>query len=278
MARDMVWGGRPVPYEQAEQVFERIGRCCIPATSDWRQNHIHGERITAYLERERERVKPVRVILPLPGQGHCCQEGVGIDGGIVNIRGEGWKEFKVGTIYDVKDRLDRDPITGEMVPEAYGVNVGYAAVLGPAEDFGPALWQLAVKRGVPQARKSSVNGDGAKWIWNLAADYFPDSVQIVDWYHGCEHLHQAATSLYTSDEKRPERWFKEKKESLFLGEIQMITAPLAREGLSEQSRYLHNHQRRMHYQDFREEGYPIGSGIVESGIKQFKDRLAGPGM
>ena len=34
----------------------------------------------------------------------------------------------------------------------------------------------------------------------------------------------------------------------------------------------------MQYQDFREQGYPIGSGTVESGIKQFKARLTGPGM
>jgi len=30
--------------------------------------------------------------------------------------------------------------------------------------------------------------------------------------------------------------------------------------------------------EFREEGYPIGSGTVESGIKQFKARLTGSGM
>jgi hypothetical protein len=34
----------------------------------------------------------------------------------------------------------------------------------------------------------------------------------------------------------------------------------------------------MQYQEFREEGYPIGSGTVESGIKQFKQRLTGAGM
>jgi hypothetical protein len=34
----------------------------------------------------------------------------------------------------------------------------------------------------------------------------------------------------------------------------------------------------MRYQELREEGYPIGSGTVESGIKQFKARLTGPGM
>ena len=41
---------------------------------------------------------------------------------------------------------------------------------------------------------------------------------------------------------------------------------------------LRTHQRWMQYQKFREGGYPIGSGTVESGIKQFKARLTGAGM
>jgi hypothetical protein len=34
----------------------------------------------------------------------------------------------------------------------------------------------------------------------------------------------------------------------------------------------------MQYLEFREQGFPIGSGTIESGIKQFLTRLAGPGM
>ena len=34
----------------------------------------------------------------------------------------------------------------------------------------------------------------------------------------------------------------------------------------------------MQYLEFREEGLPIGSGTVESGVKQFKHRLCGTGM
>lgn len=34
----------------------------------------------------------------------------------------------------------------------------------------------------------------------------------------------------------------------------------------------------MQYQEVREQHYPIGSGAVESGIKQFKHRLTGPDM
>jgi hypothetical protein len=42
--------------------------------------------------------------------------------------------------------------------------------------------------------------------------------------------------------------------------------------------YLETHKRRMHYQELREDGYVIGSGMVESGGKQFKARFCGPGM
>jgi len=34
----------------------------------------------------------------------------------------------------------------------------------------------------------------------------------------------------------------------------------------------------MQYLEFREEGFPIGSGTIESGVKQFKQRLTGTGM
>ena len=278
LAKQMVWLSAMLPYEQASQVFERIGYRSIPASSIWRQNQAHGERMRVYLKREEGRVKPERVVLPPPGKDHQQVKGISMDGGMVNIREEGWKEMKVGAIFDVERRLERDPITQEGVLEGHGVNVGYAAELGTPEDFGPALWRLAVEREVPQAARSSVTADGAQWIWNLTGDYFPDSEQIVDWYHACEHLAGASAALYPDEPQRAQGWFKARRANLFLGEVQVITGLLDQAGLSDQSRYFHNHQRRMRYQEYREDGYPIGSGTVESGIKQFKCRLTGPGM
>ena len=49
-------------------------------------------------------------------------------------------------------------------------------------------------------------------------------------------------------------------------------------GHPELATYFERHQRRMQYHQFREEGLPIGSGTVESGVKQFKQRLCGTGM
>jgi hypothetical protein len=151
-------------------------------------------------------------------------------------------------------------------------------VLGSTNEFAPARWALAVERQLPQAADLSVTADGAEWIWNLAADYFPESVQIVDWYHATEHVAQAAEALSPCDEKIAQRWQHERRQDLSLGQLQRLTEPLEQANLASHAHYFHTHQRRMQYQTFHEQGYPIGSGTVESGIKRFKHRLTGPGM
>lgn len=171
-AKQMVWLSGLLPYEQAAEVFERIGRCHAPAASIWRQTRQYGERLKAHVDHQQELVSVERVVLPPPGLDHRQRKGISLDGGMVNVRDEGWKEMKVGAIFDVEQRLERDPITGELVEQAHGVQVAYTAVLGSVEQFAPALWVEAVSQQVPQAADSSVTADGAQWIWNLAADRF----------------------------------------------------------------------------------------------------------
>src|SRR5262245_48045390 len=200
-----------------------------------------------------------------------------MDSGMVNIRGEGWKELKVGAVYDVVLRLEHDAHTGEYADFPHAQQVAYTAVLGDVEQFSPALWALAVAHEVTTAQQSSVTADGAEWIWNVADDYFPDSAQIVDWFHATQHLGEAAQALFPDQPTQADTWFRQRQDDLFLGNIQAITLPLDKVRLVEHSRYFHHHQRRMQYQEFHENGFPIGSGTVESGVKQFKARLAGPG-
>jgi hypothetical protein len=232
----------------------------------------------AYVEHQQSQVSVERVVLPDARQDHAQPKGISMDGGMVNLRDEGWKEFKVGVIFDVEQRLERDERSGELVERAHGVNMAYTAVLGAVEHFAPALWRVAVAHHVPMAADSSVSADGAEWIWNVVADYFPDSVQIIDWYHATQHLASAAQALFPQDAKQAQTWFIDRCEDLFQGHIARIITPLEQQGLSDEAHYFRVHQRRMPYQEFQEQGYPIGSGTVESAVKQFKVRLTGPGM
>ena len=169
-ARQMVWLSGLVPYEQAAWVFEKIGHCDIPATSIWRQAQRHGERLKRY--QQDQHYSPDVLSARAGGRGtggpapsppqvdHQERQGVSLDGGKMHIRDEGWKEFKVGTVYDVALRPEPDPETGEWVERAHGVNMAYRAVLGSAEEFGRAFWALAVEKHVPQAASPQGSGSG----------------------------------------------------------------------------------------------------------------------
>jgi len=64
--------------------------------------------------------------------------------------------------------------------------------------------------------------------------------------------------------------------------VKQIAKRLAQHTQSEQllteARYFETNHERMQYRDFESAHLPIGSGIVESGAKQAKQRLCAPGM
>ncbi len=280
LACQMVWLSGLLPYEQCEAVFQQIGERWVSASSIWRQTQKHGERLQIYVEQQREQVSVERIQLPDAKYDHDQRKGVSMDGGMVNILGEGWRELKVGTVFDVETRLERNPQTQDLDEMAHGVNVHYTAVLGSKDAFKPALWALAVQQDLPIARNRSVVADGALWIWDLAEDICPDGQQVVDWFHAVEHLSDAAHALYPNpdDATNRKRWLKTYKDHLYMGRIHKIIAALHKRGHADLALYFERHHRRMQYLEFREGGLPIGSGTVESGVKQFKQRLSGTGM
>lgn len=276
----MVWLSGLLPFAQSVEVMERIGEYFISTSTTWRMTQFYGEQVEVMLNHEQEQVSVERIQLPDAKHDHDQRKGLSMDGGMVNIRGEGWREMKVGTVFDVVCRRERNPQTGELDEMAHGVNVHYTAVLGTKDEFTPALWALAVQHQLPTAQHRSVVADGALWIWDVAEDVCPDGQQVVDWYHALEHLHKAASALYPkdSDSLKRERWLKKYKKHLYMGHIETIISVLHKRDVPHLATYFERHKRRMQYLQFREEGLPIGSGTVESGVKQFKQRLAGTGM
>lgn len=276
----MVWLSGLLPYAQCEQVMERIGERYVSDSSIWRQSQGYGAQMQAEVEYQRQQVRVERIQLPDARHDHHQRKALSMDGGMVNIRGEGWRELKVGAVFDVEIRLERNPQTQQLDDMAHGVNVNYTAVLGTKDEFKPALWALAVQHDLPTAHNRSVVADGAVWIWEVAEDVCPDGQQVVDWFHAVEHLSQAAHALYPNpdDTAQCNRWLKTHKHHLYTGHIHTIIAALHQRDRADLALYFERHQRRMQYLEFRENGLPIGSGTVESGVKQYKQRLCGTGM
>jgi hypothetical protein len=102
-----------------------------------------------------------------------------------------------------------------------------------------------------------------------------------------EHLDDAAKLLKGEEETAKTLWYNARETTLFEGHAARVALeleaasrghPSVAEELRTEAGYFRKNQRRMNYQEMREEGWAIGSGMVESAAKQFKARFAGPGM
>ncbi len=289
LAQQAVWLSGLVPFAQATQILQAVGQAEISASSVWRLTQKWGAKLEKLEETEQERAKatPDGKDILAGEVRHHPPMGLSMDGVMIYIRGEEWKELKVGCVFEVIPRPVLDPQTGEWVEQGHAVHNSYTGYLGGPETFGKKLWTEAQRRHFRQASESEVVADGAVWIWNLVGDYFYDSQQLVDWYHATEHLAKAAQVLHGEGTPAAQRWRKDRETVLFQGQAEEIVAELThwaeqkaamREELLPEAGYFDKNSHRMNYMEMREEGWVIGSGMVESGGKQFKARFAGPGM
>jgi hypothetical protein len=124
--------------------------------------------------------------------------------------------------------------------------------------------------------------DGAVWIWNLIQHYYPQAVQIVDWYHAEERL-QLVTQAAFSGEPDRRLWLEQVTTDLWEGRVESVIRACEQlasrcQVASQAVTYFTNNAARMKYDQFRAAGYLIGSGTVESGCKQIvTQRLKQPG-
>ncbi len=152
----------------------------------------------------------------------------------------------------------------------------YTGAIETAEQFGLRLYTEAWHRGWSRAQKRVVLGDGAVWIWNLADQYFPGAIQVVDLYHARQHLWELSPKLFPNDERARKRWIARclgwldhgKIERLVksLGELQPANEELA-QLIHNQADYFHRNADRMRYPRFRDQGLFVGSGVIEAGCK-----------
>jgi hypothetical protein len=111
-------------------------------------------------------------------------------------------------------------------------------------------------------------GDGHDGVWNLIKEIGVKRREILDWYHLVENMNKVGGS-----NKRLNRI----EESLWKGEIERALGEL--EGFKKKqginfTKYVHKHRERMpNYELYQSQGICIGSGSVESKIKQIGARM-----
>jgi len=164
----------------------------------------------------------------------------------------------------------------------------YIAAIETAEEFGPRLYSEAWERGWSRAQKKVIIADGADWIWNIADQYFPGAIQIMDIYHARQHLWDLARALHPNDETKQKRWVTRQQAKLDGGQIEKLVAALrsidaATPELANKIRieadYFERNAARMCYPEFRRQHLFIGSGVIEAACKTvIGSRLKQSGM
>ena len=193
------------------------------------------------------------------------------------------REVKLGcvftqTTWDKKGYPIRDPDS-----------TTYTGAIETAEEFGKRLYREAWQRGWSRAQKKVVMGDGAEWIWNLAAEHFPGAIEIVDLYHARQHLWEVARRLYPHDGGRQKGWMKiHQKRLLDRGKIEKLVGALrairsddaeVAEKIRTEADYFERNAERMQYPKFRQQHLFVGSGVIEAGCKTvIASRLKRSGM
>lgn len=192
------------------------------------------------------------------------------------------REVKLGCVF-TSVGIDR-----ENRPIRDAASTTYTGAIETAEEFARRIYREAYQRGWSRARIQVVLGDGAIWIWNIAAEQFPGAILIVDFYHACEHLHQLSRLLFPNDEAARRGWTTSAVDLLNKGEIELLVAliralvserPEVAEKLGVEADYFERNAAKMRYPDFRAQGLFVGSGVIEAGCKTvIGSRLKRSGM
>ena len=197
-----------------------------------------------------------------------------------------WKEPKLLTIYVVDERgrrikTERIPVTNDGTFEG-------------VEAFMALLEMHLVRLGIRQARSVLLIGDGAPWIWLRIPALLhrlgcPAEIifEAIDFYHAAGLLNTFAQLAFSSPAtaqawfKRQRRWLKQGRIGTVLHNMQAQLAQAkgtSREEMETIYEYFVTHRPRMAYRQLAERHLPIGSGAVESLIRQVVNlRLKGSG-
>lgn len=209
------------------------------------------------------------------------QASLSTDGGMVHVRGEGWKEVKMVTVSAVRPKKETEkgthpdgrrykPYEPQMMLEKHS----YQAGLWNADEMGQHQYLEGMRRRVNACAKVSSTNDGARWIERITTENFPRATQIVDWFHAAEKMWHIGKQTIADKQERAD-WVTERLDDLWMGRLSTVNAALEKvdtsraidpEDMEMSIGYFWRQDKRMKYHQYRIVGYPIGSGSVESGI------------
>lgn len=294
------------PAGQAEDDVRRLTGITITASTQHREARRQGKRALKVRQKHEQMTKNPEGVTALAGKAPRLPQHstlvIELDAWNIRERDfwgqteerrkagedpERWHWVYTATIFRLDQRSTKEsgrPIIADR---------GYVATREGLESFKRQLHAEALQRGLLQAETVLVIGDGAVWIWNLAADTFKGANQRLDLYHAKEHLWNLAAELYGKGSEEAEawvrpylRWLDQRKDGVLdviesLEGLQNTISTLnenKKAALRREVGYLTTHKDRMDYKAAKKMGQPCGSGAIESTCSQYQRRFKRTGQ
>ena len=272
--------GAMVSFAEGSALLRELAGVAVDAKQVERTAEALGEEIA---EDERGHTQPCDT-LALPPTLYLGMDGTGIPLRAEELAGRSGKqsdgsaktgEVKLCTIWSAESlTADGTPIRDEG-SVTYSAALESAATLHTAQQrsaFAQRVWREAMRRRFCQAPRQAVLGDGAPWIWNIAAEQFPEALQIVDRFHAKQHLSDLGKALYGATTPRAAQWAERRKEELDTGKFPALLTAIRRQvSRSVDARrclhYFQINRHRMRYPEFHAQGLCTSTGVVEAGCK-----------
>jgi hypothetical protein len=258
--------GSAVPFAEARDLLRLVLGVRVSEATLRQRTYAAGEAALAVEQAALARA------LAAPGTAAAPPDvaQLSVDATKVPLVGGGWTDVKLAAFAEVV--LGGPDETGRRTASA--VRLSYVARWEAAGQFGQTISLEAQRRGLDEARVVVSPNDGAEWIQGNLDLVAPQAVRILDFPHAAEGTAEARA------------WASAQRQALHDGGPTALLAALAAcqargpcaappgpdglapaAALDREVAYFAKRAAQLDYPAFRARGYPIGSGIAESGHK-----------
>ena len=188
------------------------------------------------------------------------------------VKGAIWKENKLGLAFSTDNIRFYKSASGKK--NHIIQKRGYTCLLGNCHHFAKMMLSLAIQNGYGFYENTVLISDGADWIKNMKTMYFADATHILDFYHLSEHVYDYAKEIFDRNEHEYVGWaknitslLKASKSAEVIKIIQKLPNKQRKKASDDLVTYINHNKDNIDYLSYRQKGFFIGSGAIESGNK-----------
>jgi hypothetical protein len=262
--------GSKMPFKQAVEEVWLNQHSYVEESTLRRIAYLHGEAAEALERAEVERLEreaPSSAATPR-------QLFVSADGALIQLTTGEWTEVKTMAVGEFAGIWNGKK--GRV--QVKGKEISYFSRSYRAREFERYALAELQRRGIDNAEQVVTINDGAEWIQSFADYHFPKAVRILDFSHALGYVAKAGQSVWGEGTKEFNQWYERMRHKFRHQPPQRTLSDLgflSRKAKTDEAlaavdnalRYLTKRLDLIDYPHFQEQGFPIGSGSVESSHK-----------